>query len=152
MPTETECARAQEVIRKCGTAARANAAPSDKCFRRAKGSEVDAGNFNGERLAKAGDETTPAAIETETAKKIPVVPEDKKTPKANLCGGSAGMQLTTYDGAMALRLCAKAGEPGYLKKVASASEAKQVADEFARCKQKSDVVKCARKLGATARG
>ena len=145
MPTPSECAKAQETVRKCKPLKEAG---SGKCFRKNKGDDVDAGNFNGERLAKAGDQLVTQAID-DTAGKQPIAPEDKRTPSANFCGAATGMQLVTHDGTMAVRLCDEAGKSGYLAKVSSAVAAKDLALKFITCKASSSAEKCARAAGAS---
>ncbi len=149
MPSSTECAKAQEVIRKCRRVEMP--AETGKCFRRNKGADIDAGSFSAERLAKVGDELVTQAID-DAGGKQELAPEDKKTPKANLCTAATGMQLVTHNGTMALRLCVGSREQGFLAPVSSAVEAKRIGLEFSECKKTSTAEKCARKSGATVRG
>ncbi len=166
MPTTSECEKAQEVVRKCPRKA-TDEGERGKCVRKASGEEIDAGNFSVERLAKAGDDLVTAAIIDEKfdpsqvkagAGRQPLAPVAGKTSKQNLCQGKKGsfskcrMQLVTKDGEMALRLCDKDGDPGFLAVVPSVQAARKLAVEFCACKEEHGAAKCARNIGATVRG
>jgi len=129
-----------------------------KCARRFVGEKVDAGAFSPQLITKASDGLVHKGFASEGSAVVPLTFErGMENPKKDRCPRSVGgaeppcrTQLTSSpDGdGLAVRLCKAVETPGYTVKVRTATEAREVAEKFCRCKQtSSDPAKCAQRLG-----
>lgn len=129
-----------------------------KCARKFVGEAIDAGAFSPRLIAKASDGLVHEGFASEGSAVVPLVFErGMENPKKDRCPRSAGgaeppcrTQLTSSpDGdGLAVRLCKAVETPGFTVKVRTATEARQIAEKFCKCKQTSDdPAKCALRLG-----
>lgn len=129
-----------------------------KCARKFVGETVDAGAFSPRLVTKASNGLVYKGFASEGSAVVALTFErGMENPKKDRCPRTAGgaeptcrTQLTSSpDGdGLAVRLCKAVETPGFTVKVHTATEARQVAEKFCRCKQtSSDPAKCAQRLG-----